>query len=244
VLRGLGMTRVGILYSGGKDSTYAIEYAQNLGYDIKYLLSVKPNRKDCYLFHYATVEYTKELAEILGLPHKLITCDVAEPMEEAKLVYDAVKELPPVDLILLGGVGLQETQIKSIRKILEPFEIEVRAAFEGREHESVLREMIKKGYDIRIVQYASAGFSEYDLGLRLGGYNINGFVERAKKYGFHVGGEGGHYDTLVVDGPIFKKKLEIEEFEKVVDGANTGHIEIKKARALEKEPQPVFTIRI
>ena len=55
---------VAIMYSGGKDSTYAIEYALDKGYNIKYLLSVKPNRTDCYLFHFATVEHTKELADI------------------------------------------------------------------------------------------------------------------------------------------------------------------------------------
>jgi len=73
---------VAIMYSGGKDSTLAIEYALNKGYNIKYLLSVKPNRTDCYLFHFATVEHTKELAEILGLKHILINCNVADPVKK------------------------------------------------------------------------------------------------------------------------------------------------------------------
>jgi diphthamide synthase (EF-2-diphthine--ammonia ligase) len=52
---------VAILYSGGKDSTFAIQHAAEKGWNIKYLISVKPTRKDCYLFHYATVELTKDL---------------------------------------------------------------------------------------------------------------------------------------------------------------------------------------
>src|SRR3989338_4823326 len=76
--------RVGILYSGGKDSTYAIAECHNKGWEIAYLLSVKPSRTDCFLFHYATVEHTPALAKILKLPHRLIGCDVADPQKEAE----------------------------------------------------------------------------------------------------------------------------------------------------------------
>ena len=61
--------KVAILYSGGKDSTYAIEYCRKRNWDIKYLLSIKPSRTDCYLFHYATVEMTKETSKLLDMPH-------------------------------------------------------------------------------------------------------------------------------------------------------------------------------
>ena len=66
--------KVAILYSGGKDSTFAIQHAKEKGWDIKYLLSIKPTRKDCYCFHFATVEHTKELAEMLGIPHIFAEC--------------------------------------------------------------------------------------------------------------------------------------------------------------------------
>ena len=78
--------KVAILYSGGKDSTFAIDAVLKKGWEIAYLLSVKPSRKDCFLFHYATVEHTKELAKILGIPHIYTTCDVAEPKAEAEIV--------------------------------------------------------------------------------------------------------------------------------------------------------------
>ena len=61
--------KVAVLYSGGKDSNYAVEYALKKGWEIKYLLSVKPSRTDCYLFHFATVEHTELQAEALGIRH-------------------------------------------------------------------------------------------------------------------------------------------------------------------------------
>ena len=99
--------RVGILYSGGKDSTYAIAECQNRGWEIAYLLSVKPSRTDCFLFHYATVEHTPALAKILKLPHRLIGCDVADPQKEAELIRTEVEQLPKVEALVLVGTGLQ-----------------------------------------------------------------------------------------------------------------------------------------
>ena len=80
------------MYSGGKDSTYAIDLAKEKGYNVKYLISIKPTRTDCYLFHFATVEHTIELANILGIPHVYATCNVADPKEEAKLVKGLVEQ--------------------------------------------------------------------------------------------------------------------------------------------------------
>ena len=88
---------VAILYSGGKDSNYALASALEKGWNVKYLLSVKPTRTDCYLFHFATVEHTKIQAEILGIPHILVNCSIANPKKEAEIVKKVV-EKNPVDV--------------------------------------------------------------------------------------------------------------------------------------------------
>jgi diphthamide synthase (EF-2-diphthine--ammonia ligase) len=77
---------VAILYSGGKDSTLAIEYAAKKNWSIKYLISVKPTRRDCYLFHYSTVELTRHIAKILGIKQIYVTCSEADPKKEAEII--------------------------------------------------------------------------------------------------------------------------------------------------------------
>src|SRR3989344_545959 len=118
---------VAILYSGGKDSTYAIQHAVEKGWNIKYLVSVKPTRKDCFLFHFATVEHTKELAKLLNIPHFYVKCRVADPEQEAEIVKEVVEknqEKLRIDAVVLGGTGLQETQLRSIQNALRPLQIE------------------------------------------------------------------------------------------------------------------------
>ena len=198
--------KVAVLYSGGKDSTKAIEFCMQQGWEIAYLLSVKPNRKDCFLFHFATVEHTPVLADILGLRHMLIPCDVADPQQEADLVKKVI-EKNRVDAVVLGGTGLQETQIRSIQEALQPIGIKAFAAHQGEEHGSLFKEMIEEEYEIMITQVASDGLNTW-LGKIITKENFPFLAKESLQYGFHIGGEGGYFDSLTLDAPFFKKKLE------------------------------------
>ncbi|MBI2144719.1 diphthine--ammonia ligase [Candidatus Woesearchaeota archaeon] len=232
---------VAVMYSGGKDSNYAVQFALEKGWTVKYLLSVKPTRTDCFLFHFATVEHTPLQAEALGLKHYLLSCDVADPVKEAAIVEKFVAERQKsrdekVDAVLLGGTGLQATQIRSIQEALRPYGIEVFAAHSGLDHFEVLKQMVEKGYDILITQVASEGLPQW-LGKRITRDNIAKLEADSVKYGFHVGGEGGYYDSFVVDSPMFKKRIVIaaDGAEKLMDGAYLGHIIIKNLVLAKKQ---------
>lgn len=217
--------KVAILYSGGKDSTFAVDFAKSKGWDIRYLLSVKPTRTDCYLFHYATVEHTHHFAQMLGVKHVLKTCDVADPALEAEIVKQAVLAEEPVDAVVLGGVGLQETQLRSIQQALLPHGIEVFASHAGDDHVAVMKQMIAKGYKFMISQVAADGLNERWLGKVLATeQDVDALVACADKHGFHAGGEGGHYDTFTIDGPLFTHALEVRILEKRMETACSGHV--------------------
>ena len=225
------------MYSGGKDSTFAIDYALEKGWDIKYLISIKPSRTDCYLFHYATVEHTKELAEILEIPHILEKCKVADPEKEAQIVRKIVEKQQkkdPINAVVLGGTGLQETQLRSIQDALRPLGIEVFASHAGEEHDLVVEQILNKGYEIMITQVASDGLMPW-LGKKLTKENFDELKKDSLKYKFHIGFEGGYADTLVLDGPIFKKRLGVDGFERVIEDNYSGHIKISKLKVLDKE---------
>ncbi len=226
---------VAILFSGGKDSTLCYEYAKKKGWNIKYLISVKPTRTDCFLFHYATVEYTKELAKILKTNHIFTTCDVADPEKEANVIKEIVKK-NPVDAVVLGGVGLQETQINSIRDALFECGTEVFASHTGQNHAELMFDMIDRGYDIRICQIATEGLGKEWVGKKLTRESFQELKKLANKYGFNIGGEGGYYDTLVCDGPIFQKRLEILDYEVIMEDEWCGHMRINRAQVIDKSP--------
>lgn len=229
---------VAILYSGGKDSTFAIHEAKKNGWNIKYLLSVKPSTTECFLFHFATVENTPVLAGLLGIPHKLIQCNVIGAKEEAVVVRDAVLSMPKVDALILGGTGLQLTQIKSLQDALLPHNIEVFAAHAGLDHDKVMREMLSAGNRFIIAQIASDGLDESWLGRELTPDVMSELFSRSQKFGFHCGGEGGYYDTFTVDSPLFSSAVKILASHRVMESKISGHLVID---ALELSKKPIIS---
>ncbi|HLC50330.1 MAG TPA: diphthine--ammonia ligase [Candidatus Nanoarchaeia archaeon] len=223
---------VAILHSGGKDSTFAIYHAKQKGWNVKYTISVKPTRKDCFLFHFATVEHTQEFAKDLNIPHFYVTCDVADPVQEADIVRKVVEnnqKTMKVDAVVLGGTGLQETQLRSVQNALRPFGIDVFASHAGEEHDLVMEKMLDAGFEIIVTQIASDGLKEW-LGKKITKDNFEQLKKDSVKYGFHVGFEGGYADTLVTSCPLYKRKMIVEDMSLIFEDNYCGHVVINKYR--------------
>lgn len=225
---------VAIMYSGGKDSNYAVKFALDKGWNIRYLLSVKPTRADCFLFHFATVEHTNLQAEALGLKHHLLSCSVADPKKEAEIVRQFVAANEKVDAVILGGTGLQATQIRSIQEALRPHGVEVFAAHAGEDHEVLFEQMLKDGFRIMMTQFAAEGITKQWLGKIIDEKAYNELKVLSERYGFHLGAEGGSWDSFVIDGPTFKKKLLVEASEKVQESQYSGYLVINKIKLADK----------
>ena len=227
---------VAILYSGGKDSTFAIQHAKEKCWNIKYLISVKPTRKDCFLFHFATVEHTKEFAKMLNIPHFYVSCSVADPVKEADIVKKVVEKNQKkmeVDAVVLGGTGLQETQLKSIQDALSPLKVDAFASHAGEDHDLIMERMLDSGYEILITQIASDGLKEW-LGKKMTKENFSQLKRDSVKYGFHIGFEGGYADTLVTNCPLFEKQMIVEDMSVIFEDNYCGHVVINKYRVHAK----------
>jgi uncharacterized protein (TIGR00290 family) len=174
---------------------------------------------------------------MLGVRHVLKSCDVADPALEAEIVKNAVLAEEKVDAVILGGIGLQETQLRSIQKALMPHGIEVFAAHAGDDHVSVMKQMIAKGYKFMITQVAADGLNEKWLGKMLAtDKDVDELVACADKYGFHAGGEGGHYDTFTIDGPLFSHALDVSIKDKRMETYCSGHV-IAEVKPVQKVMQ-------
>lgn len=228
-----------ILFSGGKDSTFALQHARERGWNVKYIISVKPTRKDCFLFHYATVEQTREISKMLGIPHFYVKCRVADPIKEANIVKDVVESNQKkfkIDAVVLGGTGLQETQLKSIQDALRPLKVDAFASHAGEEHDLVMEQMLDKGYEILVTQIASDGLKDW-LGKKITKENFSQLRKDSAKYGFHIGFEGGYADTLVTDCPLYSHRMVIEDMSIIFEDNYCGHVVINKCRMESKKPE-------
>jgi len=59
---------VAALFSGGKDSSFALRLVEEAGHEITYLVTLVSENPESYMFHIPNIEITKLQAEAIGLP--------------------------------------------------------------------------------------------------------------------------------------------------------------------------------
>jgi uncharacterized protein (TIGR00290 family) len=97
-----------------------------------------------------------------------------------------------------------------------------------------LRNLVKNKFHIIITGVAALGLDETWLGRAIDDKAVQELVDLHKKYGLHIGLEGGEGETFVLDCPLFKKKIEVLSTEKHWRGDH-GYLEIKEANLVEKK---------
>ena len=60
--------KLGILFSGGKDSMYAAWLAKKEGYEISCLISIVSENEESYMFHTPSIRRVEEQAKSMGIP--------------------------------------------------------------------------------------------------------------------------------------------------------------------------------
>ena len=218
------MSKVAVLFSGGKDSTRTIHWCQENGYDIKYLVTLIPEREDSYMYHVPNIGLVDKLAEAMGIPLvKKSSSGIKEKeVEDMKVVLQGLD----VDTVACGGIAsnYQKTRIENVCKELK---IDLLAPFWGVDPEKFMRDTIKLGFDVRFVGVYSMGLGKNWLGRKLDEQSLEEFIELNKKYGISLIGEGGEYESLCVNGPCFKKALQITNSEIIWDNkSNSGWMKV------------------
>src|SRR5581483_8902005 len=96
-----------------------------------------------------------------------------------------------------------------------------------------LDRLIEEKFEIRIVAVAAMGLDDSWLGVRLDSRSLQRLKLIAAKYRINLTFEGGDAETLVVDCPMYRKKLEIRRATTKWDGQR-GIFEIQDAALVEK----------
>ena len=128
---------------------------------------------------------------------------------------------PTVNAVCSGAIlsTYQRTRIESAARRLDLVPLSYLWQYPSLPPSSaggLLDDMAAAGFDVRIVKVASGGLDEGLLWSNLMDPDVRRKVERSiGRFGGSVLGEGGEYETLVVDGPpaIWKGKIEVQDHE-------------------------------
>jgi asparagine synthase (glutamine-hydrolysing) len=220
--------KLGILFSGGKDSTYAMYLGKKRGYELTCLITLHSKNKGSYMFHTPSIEQTKKQAEVLGIPllvSKTAGIKEKELIDLEKAIKNA-KEKYNIDTIATGALH-SVYQAERIQKICDKLKLKCFNPLWHKDEISYLHELVDAKFKIMII-----GVFAYPLNQSwLGRLIDNKFIEEVsilkEKYKIHAAGEGGEFETFVLDCPLFKYGLKVKSFKDFNEGENAWRREIK-----------------
>ena len=204
------MYRVAALYSGGKDSTYALHWAFLKGFNVVCLITVEPRREDSWMFHYPQISLTRLQAKALGLPHVYIPSSGERDKELSDLkraLEIAVEEFGVEGLVI--GALLSDYQRMNINLIAEELGLRVYSPLWRKDQSRYMRELIEFGFKIVITSINVYGLPPKFLGKVLTLEDVDEICRLASIYGFNPAFEGGEAETLVIDAPLYRKRIVI-----------------------------------
>jgi diphthamide synthase (EF-2-diphthine--ammonia ligase) len=94
---------------------------------------------------------------------------------------------------------------------------------------SMAKKLLDSGFEVMITSVSADGLGKEWLGKVIDKPALEKLKKVAKKHKIHLSGEGGEFETLVLNGPIFKRRLEVTSSEVQWEG-DTGRFVIKDAR--------------
>lgn len=227
--------KLGVLFSSGKDSTYALHLMHQQNYDIRCLITLKSKNKDSYMFHTPNIDLAAVQAEALQLP--IIIQETAgekeNELDDLKSALQKAKTQYFIEGVVTGAL-FSTYQRDRIEKICDELGLKIFSPLWHKNQEEELRELLEQNYHVIISSIASEGFTKEWLGKTLTKEAIQKIHTLHEKYHINPAFEGGEAETFVLDAPLFKKKIVIDEADFIMHDAYSGIYAIRKVHLEEK----------
>lgn len=222
--------RLAAMYSGGKDSTFAMYLAEQMGHEITCLVTVRPEDRASWIFHTPNLSVVPSMAEAMGMELVTVGSDGTEEgdmaaMKEALSVLD-------IDGIVVGALW-SDYQWDRMNLICGDLGLFVLAPLWRKDQDMVYDEMVSAGIEAVIAGVFAEGLDERWLGRKLDADTKKDLVKLRDRYGISIMGEGGEYESMTLDSPMHLKRLSITGSEKRMK-RNAGTLDVTGVSLEEK----------
>lgn len=225
--------RLGVLFSGGKDSTLALHYAAKTD-EVACLITVVSKNAESFMFHTPNIDVSVLQAEALGIP-QIVKATEGEKEKELSDLEDAIAQATEkyqIEGVVTGAIE-SVYQAERIQRICYRLGLWCFNPLWKHDQKALLEELLEKRFVAVISGVFAYPLDEKWLGKQIDAKIVDRLLDLQQKYGLSPSGEGGEIETTVLDAPLFKKKLEILDF-KVEARGNSGLFRINQARLVPK----------
>ncbi|MFP4403668.1 MAG: diphthine--ammonia ligase [Nanoarchaeota archaeon] len=218
------------LISSGKDGLYATYIMQKQNYKINCIISLKSINQDSYMFHTPNIDLVKLQSKAMNTPliFQETTGRKEEELKDLKKAIKKAKEKYNIDGIITGAL-YSNYQRERIEKICDELGLKCFSPLWHINQEQEIKEILKNNFKIIFSSVAALGFNEKWLNKIITLKEIEKLIELNKKYKINVAGEGGEYESLVLDCPMFNKQIKLKEYEIIKIDEYNYKLNIKKA---------------
>ncbi len=198
--------RLGVLFSGGKDSTYAAYLAKQHSHKLICLITILSENKDSYMFQYVSKNNIEKQAKKMKLP---VVFQETKGEKEKELIdleksIKTAKEKYQIEGIVTGALA-SNYQASRIQKICGLNNLICINPLWGIEVEKYWDKLIKNKFKVKIVKVAADGLTNEWIGKIIDKKNLEKLKKLSKKFRFDLRFEGGEAETEIVNCPLFKK---------------------------------------
>jgi ABC transporter with metal-binding/Fe-S-binding domain ATP-binding protein len=222
------MKRLASLFSGGKDSVYSTYMAKKEGYDVVCLISIFSENKESYMFHTPSIEKAKKQSEVMDIP--LIIEDTKGEkeieLEDLKEAIIRARDEYAIEGVVTGAIK-SVYQASRIQRICDELGLDVFNPLWQKDEDSYLNELIENGFEVVLVGVFAYPFDETWLLREIDDRFISEVRELHKKFKIHVAGEGGEFETFVLNCPLYSRGLNIIDKKIFFEGEFAYRVEIE-----------------
>ncbi len=194
------------LYTGGKDSHYAIIKALQSGVKVEALISAVPENIDSWMFHTVNIKFVELHAHAMNIPIYMIGVSGIKEKEIKELLnYLKHRVLPKHNYIdyIISGATASRYQKERVDFIAEELGLKHFAPLWGYDPVGLLGEEVTY-ISFIIVAVQALGLNSYWLGKLITSSNLSSFIEICRKFSINPVGEGGEIETFVISSPLFR----------------------------------------
>jgi ABC transporter with metal-binding/Fe-S-binding domain ATP-binding protein len=198
------------------------------------LITLISENVDSYMFHTPNICHTGLQAEAIGIP--LLSWHTEgrkeEELVDLKDAIAAAREKYGIEGIVTGAIE-SVYQAARVQRICRELNMWCFNPLWQINQVDYLRLLISEGFKIIISGVFAYPFDESWVGATLTEELVRKLEQLQKKYKINPSGEGGELETFVLDGPLFKKRIEILKASRTYENYR-GHFLIDDARLVEK----------
>ncbi len=219
--------KLALLFSGGKDSTMAAYLAKQAGHELVCLISIISENPDSYMFHTPNIKLTEKQASVMNLPliTKLTKGIKEVELNELESAISEAKEKYKIKGVVTGAL-YSVYQKSRIQNICDKLGLKCINPLWHKDQFELLDELIKNKFKVIITGVFAYSLDKSWLGREIDKEFIKDVKKLYDKYKINPAGEGGEFESFVLNCPLFKKPLRIVD-SKISGEENSWRMEIK-----------------